>query len=104
MSVPKKDITWTIKVDKHFDDVISDLVKSLGYTGKAELTREAIREFLARRKLFSLLGGEPVIPRQIENNPEEALKKLASIFSSIPLETIKDEIAKGREDVEKAML
>ena len=38
--------TWTIKVDDHLDQLVEQLVRELGYTSKAELVRESIRQRL----------------------------------------------------------
>ncbi|MHA2364239.1 MAG: hypothetical protein ACXAC7_09800 [Candidatus Hodarchaeales archaeon] len=104
MSSSKKSVVWTLKVDRKFDSAVQDAVSRLGYTGKAELTREAIREFLIRRKLFSLLDGEPIIPLHPTRTPDEALNRLLDIFKGLSSDTIRDEIRKARDDVSKEFL
>ena len=104
MSKIKHDILWTIKVDKAFDDVVQKTVNVLGYKSKAELAREAIREFLIRHKLYSLLGGEPVMPVSSKKTPREALERIQEKLGSIPIEIIDAEVGAARDEVAKDLL
>jgi hypothetical protein len=99
-----KSVLWTIKVDKAFDNAVQKTLSLLGYKSKAELAREAIREFLLRRKLFSLLGGEPSLPISLKSSPEDALTEIQKILSDIPTEKIEEEVKAAREEVAKELL
>ena len=98
------DVIWTLKVDGKMDEAVKTVIKQLGYKSKAELTREAIREFLIRRKLFSLLGGEPSIPLSIEHTPENALNLLITHLEKIPKDILNHEIQAARSEVAKELL
>jgi hypothetical protein len=104
MSKVKRDILWTIKVDKSFDDAVQKTVAILGYKSKAELAREAIREFLIRHKLYSLLGGEPIMPVSMKTTPKEALERIQEKLKNIPLDVIDAEARAARDDVAKELL
>jgi hypothetical protein len=104
MSKVKRDILWTIKVDKTFDDAVQKTVNILGYKSKAELTREAIREFLIRHKLYSLLGGEPIVPVSANNTPKDALKRIQEKLKGIPRDVIDAEVRAARDDVARELL
>ncbi len=104
MSKVKRDILWTIKVDKTFDDAVQKTVNILGYKSKAELAREAIREFLIRHKLYSLLGGEPIVPVSAKNTPKEALERIQEKLKGIPRDVIDAEVRKARDDVARELL
>jgi len=99
-----KSVLWTIKVDKAFDNAVQKTLSLLGYKSKAELTREAIREFLIRRKLFSLLGGEPSLDISPKLPPKDALTEIQKILSDIPTEKIDEEVNAAREEVAKELL
>jgi hypothetical protein len=76
MSESKHNIIWTIQVDKNLDAAVRESINPLGYTSKAELSCEAVREFLIYHKLFSLIGGESVEPIiKQELSPELALQE-----------------------------
>jgi len=104
MSNVKHDILWTIKVDKAFDDAVQKTLNILGYKSKAELAREAIREFLIRHKLYSLLGGEPVMPVSPKNTPKEALERIQEKLRTIPIDLIDAEVEAARDEVAKDLL
>ena len=104
MSKVKRDILWTIKVDKAFDDAVQKTVNVLGYKSKAELAREAIREFLIRHKLYSLLGGEPVMPVSPKKSPKEAFERIQEKLKHIPVDVIDAEARAAREEVAKELL
>ena len=103
-SKEKESITWTLKVDKNMDSAIQEAVKQLGYFSKAELTREAIREFLIRHKLYNLLGEEPRILTSQQVNPDTAIERILFLFKDIPLKAIREEVEKARSEVEKEIL
>ena len=104
MSTTQEDIIWTIKIDKKMDKAIQKVLKQLGYKSKAEFTREAIREFLIRRKLFTLLGGDVYIPHSSEIKPENALDVLIMQLEELPADVLKEEVEKARVEVEKELL
>ncbi len=91
-------------MSKKIDETVQQVLKQLGYKSKAELTREAIREFLIRRKLFSLLGGEPVVPISHRHTPEDALKIMITHLKEIPKEVLGQEIQAARSEVAKELL
>ncbi len=64
---------------------------------KAEMIREAVREFLLRRGVFSLVGDTEKIPK-IDEKPVESLKKLLEL--AIPKDILETEINTAREEVE----
>jgi len=99
-----KFILWTIKVDKAFDTAVQKTLSYLGYKSKAELVREAIREFLICRKLFSALGGEPSLPISTKPSPEDALAEIQKVLNDIPAEKIEEEVKAAREEVAKKLL
>ena len=103
MNEIKHDITWTIKVDQNMDNAVQELISRLGFNSKAEFTREAVREYLIRHRLYFLLGGEPTGPKnQTEHTPEEALHELSNILKKLPKKIIDEEIVAARDDVENA--
>ncbi|MFX1512115.1 MAG: hypothetical protein ACFFCQ_05980 [Promethearchaeota archaeon] len=104
MSRSRKDTIWTLKIDRKIDEAVQQVLTQLGYTSKAELAREAIREFLIRRKLFSLLGGEPVVPISPRYTPEDALNLLITHLKGIPADVLKQEIQDARSEIAKDLL
>ena len=104
MTSTPDDILWTIKIDRKMDEAVQKVLRQLGYKSKAELTREAIREFLIRRKLFSLLGGEVLVPVSREHTPEQALTLLMTHLEKIPLEILDREIQTARSEVARELL
>jgi len=104
MTTIKKMRTWTLKVDENLDKAVQKAVKLLGFTGKAELTREAVREYLIRQKLISLLEGDIIIPINPEKSSDDALKTLLENLQSIPDEIIREEVQIARNEVEKEFL
>ena len=83
------DIVWTIKVNKKMDEAVNKVIMMLGYKSKAELAREAIRDFILRRNLFVLFGKELTIPIKAEKTPEEAIKEITSLLTTVPKEKLK---------------
>ncbi|MFX1286805.1 MAG: ribbon-helix-helix domain-containing protein [Promethearchaeota archaeon] len=104
MSSTQEDIIWTIKINKRMDEAAQKVLSQLGYKSKAEFTREAIREFLIRRKLFSLLGGDVFIPMSFEYTPENALNALITQLERLSPDTLKKEVETARIEVEKELL
>ena len=98
-----KDVIWTLKVSKRMDDAVQEMMDQLGYKSKAELAREAIRDFMLRRNMYFLLGGEIQPPSKSEITPENALSNLHKILAKIPKQTIAEEVQKAREDVERLL-
>ncbi len=100
----RENILWTIKVDKTFDNTVQKILNLLGYKSKAELIREAIREFVIRRKLYSLLGGEPAVLASPKMPPHEALDQLHELLKDLPEEVIDKEMRTARDEVSKELL
>ncbi len=100
----KEDVIWTLKINKKMDEAVQKVLSQLGYKSKAEFTREAIREFLIRRKLYSLLGGEVSIPISFEHTPEDALNALIGQLEKLPTDLLKDEVEIARKEVERELL
>lgn len=100
MSKSKAKITWTLKIDRQLDYTVQEAVEKFGYSSKAELTREALREFLIKRKVFDLLGGEASIPKRPKHEPMNALELLTKKLSVVHPKVVKEETRKAREDVE----
>ncbi len=100
----KNTVTWSLKIDKSLNKTIQEVVRRLGYTSKAELTRDALREFIIRRKLYNLLDGEPTITFQTEYDPNEAIIRLVNLFKPISKNDIQSEIKIAREEAEKELL
>ncbi len=81
------------------------VLSALGYTSKAELTREAVREYIIRHNIFSLLGGEPSGPiHRPEMSPDAALHELSLILKKLPKKILEEEVTLAREDVAGAFL
>ncbi len=89
--------TWTIKVDDSLEQAANRAVGILGYMSKAEMVREAIREFLLRRGIFTLIGDTEKIPK-IDETPQESLNKLLEL--AVPQETLQKIIDEARNEVE----
>lgn len=104
MPSTQDDVLWTIKIDRKMDEAVQKVLRQLGYKSKAELTREAIREFLIRRKLFSLLGGEVLESASREYTPDQALTLLMTHLEKIPSEILDREIKTARSEVARELL
>ena len=92
-------IIWTIKVSKEIDRMVSDIVKLLGYTSKAEFVREAVRDAIIR-KYIGLLGLYSMDKlSSIEGDPLKALEELSSL--GIEEKIMREEIKIGRREIEK---
>ncbi len=105
MSSSKQNIVWTVKVTKKLDAAVQEVLSVLGFTSKAELTREAVREYIIRHKMFSLLGGEPSGPiNRSEMLPDAALHELSLILKKLPKKILEEEVTLAREDVAGAFL
>lgn len=98
------DVLWTIKVSRNLDEAVQKTMELLGYKSKAELTREAIREFLIHRKLYNLIGGEPEIPIHPKISPEDAAEELKKRLLKIPKEILEQEIKIARDEVANELL
>ena len=98
------DIVWTIKVPKQMDDAVNKMIDMLGYRNKAELTREAIREFILHKNLFTLFGKDLEVPVISGMNPEEALKEITKILARIPKDELDKDIKAAREEIATTFL
>lgn len=96
--------TWTIRADDVLDKLVEENVRILGYTSKAELVREAVRDFILRRNMgrFGLLTLDHQRKAAAIVNPQEALKRLASITEDPNL--VDQIMNEERELIEKALL
>jgi len=96
--------TWTIRADEILDKLVEENVRALGYTSKAELVREAVREFILKRNMGRLglrtLNNQK---REAEGiDPRQAFNRLSSLTNDKKL--VKKVITEEREIVEKALL
>lgn len=75
--------TWTIRADDVLDKLVEENIRILGYTSKAELIREAVREFILQRNLgrLGLLTLDDQRREAREINPSEAIERLRSLTS-----------------------
>lgn len=90
---------WTIKVSRALDKLVEELVRELGYTGKAEFVREAVREAILRKNI-GLLGLYSMDKLSDEKgDPFKALKKLLRF--KVSKEIVENEIKEGRKEIEK---
>ncbi|MFQ6127143.1 MAG: ribbon-helix-helix protein, CopG family [Candidatus Heimdallarchaeota archaeon] len=96
--------TWTIRADKVLDKLVEENVRALGYSSKAELVREAVREFILKRNAGRL--GLLTLDRQREEgktiDPNEALERLSTITKDKGL--VDRILEEERDIVEKALL
>jgi hypothetical protein len=99
-----KDVLLTVKVDKALDRAIQKTVTLLGYKSKAELAREALREFLIRRKLYNLFGGEIVNQSPKDMTAKEALEQIRGMLQGLSREQVEKEITAARDEVARELL
>jgi len=96
--------TWTIRANKTLDKIVEENVRALGYSSKAELIREAVREFILRRNTGRL--GLLTLDQQREEgktiDPNEALERLATITKD--KELVDHILEEERDIIEKALL
>lgn len=96
--------TWTIRADRILDKLVEENVRTLGYSSKAELVREAVREFILNRNAGRL--GLLTLNHQREKgkkiDPNEALERLATITKDNEL--IDRILEEERDIIEKALL
>ncbi|MHA1594096.1 MAG: ribbon-helix-helix domain-containing protein [Candidatus Baldrarchaeia archaeon] len=94
-------VVWTIKVSKDLDRLVSELVKELGYTGKAEFIREAVRDAILRKNI-GLLGLYTMdVLSNERGDPFDALKRLLEL--KVPKEVVEKALREGREELEKLL-
>ena len=98
------DVLLSVKVDKALDRAIQKTVTLLGYKSKAELAREALREFLIRRKLYNLFGGEIVNQETKDMTAKEALEQIRGMLQGLTREQVDKEITAARDDVARELL
>nr|MDO8113740.1 hypothetical protein [Candidatus Sigynarchaeota archaeon] len=104
MTQNKHDVVWTIKVDAAFDKAAQRILELYGYKSKAEIVREAVREFLIRRGLANLLGGEVIVPGTSPMSPIEALGQIKAALTKVPKGELAVLANKARDDVAKEFL
>ena len=96
--------TWTIRVDEVLDKLVDDNVKSLGYTSKAELIREAVRIYILDRNISRL--GLSTLERERKNaessHAEQALSRFRSLTKDKLL--VKKVLDEERQILEDALL
>ncbi len=98
------DVLLSVKVEKALDRAIQKTVTLLGYKSKAELAREALREFLIRRKLYNLFGGEIVNQETKNMTAKEALEQIRGMLQGLTREQVDKEITAARDDVARELL
>jgi hypothetical protein len=104
MNASKRCILLIIKMDKALDASIQKAIDLLGYNSKAELAREAIRDFLIRHRLYSFLGGGPSVPCSSNMTPDEALTQLRAQLGKVPKTILNEEVDAARDEVANALL
>ena len=87
-----RNVILTVNVDKALDAAIQKTMRVLGYNSKAELTREALREFVIRRKVYTLFGGELVSQDASDMTAVEVLEQIQGLLRGIPEEHMDKEI------------
>ena len=96
--------TWTLRVNKILDELVEENVQLLGYTSKAELIREAVREFLLKQNMGRL--GLLTLERKKNEgkliDPKEALRHFRSYPSDIS--KVNAVIAEERATIDKILL
>ncbi|MFX1254331.1 MAG: ribbon-helix-helix domain-containing protein [Promethearchaeota archaeon] len=102
MSSADKMKTWTIKVDKVLDALAEQLVRELGYTSKAELVREAVREKILQIGLTKL--NLQTLDRHAASRLgfEESLEILSKL--SVADEDLRKIIKSARDEMEDSLL
>ncbi len=96
--------TWTIRADKTLDKLVEENVRVLGYSSKAELIREAVRDFILQRNTGRL--GLLTLDQHRESgktiDPNEALERLATLTKDKKL--VERILEEERDIIEKALL
>lgn len=104
MSKTKRDVVWTVKVDPSIDKATQRISELFGYHSKADVVREAVREFLIRRGLANLLGGEPAILETSPESPREALAQMKEMLKDVPAAELREIVARARDEVARELL
>ena len=96
--------TWTIRADKRLDRLVNENVRLLGYTSKAELVREAVREFVLKKNAgrMGLYTLDKYRKEAEYIDPKEALERLGKLTSD--KELVKKILEEERNILEKALL
>lgn len=97
-------ITWTIRADKRLDRLVNENVRLLGYSSKAELIREAVREFVLRKNAGRMgLYTLDKYRKEAESiDSKEALERLGKLTSENEL--VEKILKEERNLLEKALL
>ncbi|RLG49712.1 MAG: hypothetical protein DRO00_09675 [Thermoproteota archaeon] len=90
---------WTVKVPKELDELVSKMIKLLGYTSKAEFVREAVRDSILRKEIW-ILGLQAM--DELSNEKGDALSALERMLSKkVPKKLVEEELAAARDEVEE---
>ena len=91
-------ITWTLKIDEELDKKTAVLLKELGYTSKAELIRELLRQKLIELQLinYDIDSVDRHINAKMEL--EDALAELKKL--SLETKTVEEIVKKSRDEME----
>ena len=94
-------ITWTIKIDENIDKMALQLLHELGYTSKAELIRELLREKILDLNLIK--HNINFIDRHInaKMDLEEALSELRKLVLSP--EKVAEVVNQSRSEIEEVI-
>ncbi len=90
-------VTWTVKIDETLDTATNLAVKQLGYPSKAELIREAIRDFLLRKGVLGMIGDLHELP-MLDETAQESLERLVAL--AVPESVRKQALDETRAEVE----
>ena len=91
-------ITWTLKIDEELDKKTALLLKELGYTSKAELIRELLRQKLIDLQLinYDIDSVDRHINAKMEL--EDSLAELKKL--SLESKTVDEIVKKSRDEME----
>ena len=95
-------MTWTIRVNEDLDRLVDSSISELGYTSKAELVREAIREFILKQNVGRLGLRTAGRFRSTSGDPDEALARLATITRDV--KAVDEILSEERQAIEDALL
>jgi hypothetical protein len=104
VSRTKHDIVWTVKVAPSIDKAAQRVLELFGYHSKADVVREAVREFLIRRGLIGLLGGEPTVPEAPQMAPIDALARIKVLLKDLSKEDLDKIVEQSRDEVARECL
>lgn len=95
-------VTWTIRINEQLDKLVNSNIRDLGYTSKAELVREAVREFILKQNLGRLGLRTTDRLKTATVDPDEALARLAAITKDV--NAVDQILSEERQAIEDALL